>query len=129
MKIVGIFLEYNGKFVIVLRHPHKPNGNLWGLPAGKVEPDETETAAALRELHEETGYQAQESELEHLNTRDYGDPSYNFAAYRVKLAQPYDVKLEDSAHAEFRWVTGKECDTLPNLVPDFHELLKVTSYV
>src|SRR5579859_141289 len=30
----------------------------WQLPAGRVEADELPAAAALRELHEETGYQA-----------------------------------------------------------------------
>lgn len=55
LRVVGCFLEYEGKFVLLHRHAHKPNGGTWGLPAGKVEPGESDTAAVLRELWEETG--------------------------------------------------------------------------
>ena len=37
MKVVGCFLEYDGRFVIVHRHAHKVDGDTWGLPGGKVE--------------------------------------------------------------------------------------------
>jgi len=50
MRVVGCFLEYNDKFVIVLRHAHKPDGNTWGLPSGKIEQDENDTEAVLREI-------------------------------------------------------------------------------
>ena len=131
MNIVGCFLEYQGKFVIVLRHDHKPNGGTWGLPAGKVDPGEDNETAALRELFEETGYRATDSELEHLGDYDFGpaDKRYTFATYRVKLMTPHGMIIEDAAHAEYRWVTADECYALDNLVPDFHELLKTINFV
>lgn len=63
MKIVGCFLEYNGKFLILLRQSHKPNGNTWGLPAGKVEENENERDAVVREVYEETGYKLKDRDL------------------------------------------------------------------
>ncbi|OBB91254.1 NUDIX hydrolase [Mycolicibacterium peregrinum] len=38
---------------------HRPRYDDWSLPKGKVEPDETDPVAAVREVHEETGYAAQ----------------------------------------------------------------------
>lgn len=73
MRIVGCFLEYDSKFVILLRHSHKPSGDTWGLPAGKVEAGEDDKTALLRELREETGYKADESELLHLGDFSFGD--------------------------------------------------------
>ncbi|MBU9764435.1 NUDIX hydrolase [Mycobacterium sp. TNTM28] len=38
---------------------HRPRYDDWSLPKGKVEFDETDPVAAVREVHEETGYTAQ----------------------------------------------------------------------
>lgn len=38
---------------------HRPRYDDWSLPKGKVDPGETGPAAAVREVHEETGYRAQ----------------------------------------------------------------------
>jgi 8-oxo-(d)GTP phosphatase len=35
---------------------HRPRYNDWSLPKGKLDPGETEPVAAVREVHEETGY-------------------------------------------------------------------------
>lgn len=37
---------------------HRPRYDDWSLPKGKVDPGETEPVAAVREVHEETGYTA-----------------------------------------------------------------------
>ena len=113
-----------------MRRSHKPDGDTWGLPAGKVEQGEEDQVALLRELKEETGYLASENELEHLLDFNFGqDNKYTFAAYRIKLARPHELILEDAAHADFKWVTATECYAMPNLIPDFHELLRLVGFV
>jgi 8-oxo-dGTP pyrophosphatase MutT (NUDIX family) len=132
MRIVGCFLEYNGKFVILLRHSHKPDGNTWGLAGGKVELGETDQNAMLRELHEETGYQATAHELEHLGDNEFissSGKSYVFVTYKVKLKDPHQVLLEASAHSEYKWATAEECYDKTDLIPGFHELLRIIGYV
>lgn len=127
MRIAGCFLEYDGRFVILLRQPHKPAGNNWGIPAGKLEDGEDAKTAAKRELQEETGYAASDTQLEHVGDYDFGqgDGQYRFYIYRVKLDQPFDVVLEDAAHSEFRWVTASEFDAMPNLLPDIQKMLRL----
>lgn len=48
---VIIFARYLGKWIFV----REKGQSSWSLPAGHLESDETTFAAALRELHEETG--------------------------------------------------------------------------
>lgn len=130
-RIVGCFLEHDGKFVILRRRADKPDGNTWGLPAGKVEPGETDTAAMLRELYEETGYQADPNELTHLGEFALGQPGkqYLFNTYLVRIDNPHDVSLEPNAHESFDWVTPEECYAKNDLIADFHELLRSTGLV
>jgi 8-oxo-dGTP pyrophosphatase MutT (NUDIX family) len=132
MRVAGCFLEHQGKFVILYRHSHKPDGDTWGLPGGKVEQGESDEAAILRELAEETGYKASDSELEHIGDFDFVSPRgtpYTYVTFRVALGREHSVQLERSAHAEYRWVTAEECDALPNLITDFDTLLRLTGHI
>lgn len=132
MRVVGCFLEYQGKFVILYRHSHKPDGNTWGLPSGKVEAREDDVAATLRELQEETGYKADASELEHLGDFDFvssrGEPLL-YGTYRIRLDSPHEVQLEEQGHAEYKWVTPAECDAREDLISGFHKLLRLVGYI
>ena len=132
MRIVGCFLEHDGKFLILLRHAHKPDGGTWGLPAGKVEPDESDKHAMVRELREETGYHATEEELEHLGdfpfTSSRGE-QYVFATFRVKLDDPHELVVEEAAHADHKWVTPEECYARTDLIDGAHELLRLVGYI
>jgi 8-oxo-dGTP pyrophosphatase MutT (NUDIX family) len=131
MRVAGCFLEYNGKFLILLRHGHKPDGNTWGLAGGKVETGESDEQAIIRELAEETGYVARPSELEHLGNFPFlslRGENYIFSTFRIRLAKPHTVKLEASAHNDFAWVSPQECLAKQNLIHDFDTLLKLVGY-
>jgi 8-oxo-dGTP pyrophosphatase MutT (NUDIX family) len=131
MKIAGCFLEHDGKFLILLRQSHKPHGKTWGLPAGKIEAGETEQDTAMREVREETGYTLKQSELVHIGDFTFGPVAeqYHMTVYRVSLPHVFDIVLDSNAHSDHRWVTPEECYALPNLIPDFHELLRLVGYI
>lgn len=101
------------------------------MPAGKVEADESDTVAMVRELYEETGYKASESELVHLGDFNFGsdDNRYTFVTYKVQLNEQFPLVLESQAHKGYDWVSGKDCYAIPNLITDFHDLLRQLGYV
>jgi 8-oxo-dGTP diphosphatase len=132
VRVVGCFMLYQDKFVILLRHSHKPDGNTWGLPSGKVEPGESDEAAMLRELAEETGYHAQATELQHLGDYDFissRGQAYTYVTYQLRLQKPHTIRLEDAAHSTYQWLSAEDCYAKPDLISGFHSLLKLTGKV
>ena len=89
----------------------KNNPNDWGLPGGKVDPDETSQQAIRREVMEETGI----TDLDFRWGFDYRDtPPYGrgkVARYYVAetaehhVTLPVNPALGRAEHEEFRWVT------------------------
>lgn len=127
MRVVGCFLEYDNKFVLLRRHSHKPDGDSWGLPAGKVDPGEADEAAILRELFEETGYSATPEQLQLLDEHQFHMPSgtvNDFVSYRVKLTDPHEVIREKASHSAHKWVTPQEAYAMNDLIFGLHEVFR-----
>jgi len=132
MRVVGCFLEYDNKFVLVHRLPHKPDGDTWGLPSGKVEENESDLDAFRRELYEETGYKARDSEIKLLGKYDFisprGDP-ITYITYKVKLSSFHEVVLEKAAHSEYKWVSIEEADSMTDLIHGLHDLFRLVGFL
>jgi 8-oxo-dGTP diphosphatase len=113
--IVGCFCVANGTFLLLLRHDHKPEGNTWAIPAGKVEPGEDLTKAMVRELNEETGFASADTMPVHARTVFLRYPTYDFTFHMYTLALPdaFSVKIEEAAHKAACWVTLAEAKQLP----------------
>ena len=59
----AIAVVVRGERLLLVRRSHRPDAGRWGFPGGKIEPGETVSAAALRELDEETGVAADAIEV------------------------------------------------------------------
>src|SRR5437660_12557768 len=68
--------------VLLIRRKHDPFAGMWAIPGGFVDMDEPLEAAARRELHEETGLEA--DRLEQLYT--FGDPDRDPRGRTISVA-------------------------------------------
>lgn len=132
MRVVGCYLQYKDTILLLLRHAHKPEGNTWALPGGKVDPGESDVDALIRELYEETGYKASLRQVELLNEHQFQMSNgewYDYVTHRVITDNPHDVTLEESAHKDYMWVTVEEADKRKDLILGLHELFRLTGYI
>lgn len=89
---------------------HRPHYDDWSLPKGKLDPGETSPIAAVRELTEETGYDAVLERF--LTTVEY---SVNGSAKTVDYftARPVSGEFTPNAEVdELRWVPLEEAQSL-----------------
>ncbi len=100
------------------------------MPAGKVEKDEADKDAVIREVAEETGFHIPPDQLEFVKEIiwDFPEKIVEFVAYRVNLESPIAVKLNENEHQGFTWVTAKECYGRNDLMHGVHDLLEKVGY-
>lgn len=124
-------MEYDGKFIIMHRNPDVYEANKYGLVAGKVDKGESDIQAMLKEIQQETGYEAKQDELEFLGEYRWEHPEkiYDFVTYSIKLKEKIKVRLKRDEHQGYLWVTPEECYARNDLIHDFHKLLRDVGYV
>lgn len=52
---VGAVIKDGSGRLLLIRRGHEPGKGLWSIPGGRVEPGESDEAALVREVREETG--------------------------------------------------------------------------
>jgi 8-oxo-dGTP diphosphatase len=90
---------------------HRPKYMDWSLPKGKLEKGETWKQAALREVKEETGFEAKA--LEELPPVSYLDRKARSKLVRYWLMEPLEGGFEPHDEVdELRWLTRREAGKL-----------------
>lgn len=108
------YVEIDGKILIMERAITQSEGQTWGVPAGKIEPNEMPLQAALRELFEETNIRISPSQIKAIGKLYVQKPkiSYIYHMFQVHLSEIPEVKLS-SEHTRFLWATPQELEPLP----------------
>jgi len=123
-EVASCIVEHNGKILLLLRQDHKPEGNTWCLPAGKVEPHETIQAAVIREIREETGIELVNPFFFKSVFVRYPKYDYVYHIFHVTLNQAPVVTCNPAEHKQFQWKTPADA-LKENLILDLDACLKL----
>lgn len=107
----GCFVQYEDKILLLHRQDHKPEGNSWGAPGGKLDPYETPKDAVIRETYEETGLLIEGDEVEYVCDVYYRNEKSDvlFHLFRGNILQnPEEVKISFEEHKGFTWVKPED---------------------
>jgi len=112
----------NGKKILLC---HVTGSKHWDLPKGKLDPNETELNAAVRELYEETSLRVDPAELNHLGLFKYKkDKELSLFLYQVEK-MPKTRELECfSTFDSGKGVYKKEMNAFANI-----DWQKISKYV
>ena len=110
IRVVAAVIEHDGRYLITQRNSNAVLPGLWEFPGGRVEPDEEEAPALLREVRGRIG-------VDVIIGAKLGEHLHDYTGYQVHLTM-YSCKLPAEARpypatvADLRWVTSRE-------VPDY----------
>lgn len=115
VEVAGIYVNVNGKILLLQLSDHKHEKGAWGVPAGKLEAHEKPLHAAKRELFEETGINIEsEDAFQSLGALYIRKPEldyvYHLFGIRLDAIPPLSLSAEHCSHA---WVSKKEAEALP----------------
>ncbi len=124
--VVGCFVLWSDRFLLLHRHEHKTNGGKWGLPAGKRDANEDLSHAMVRELQEETGIVIRKSSLTPRGSVfvRHAGRDFVYHMFSIELSGEPPISLSPTEHQAYRWVTPEESFVLP-LVHDQAECTKM----
>ncbi|WP_106617571.1 NUDIX hydrolase [Saccharothrix carnea] len=115
----GIAHNPDGRLLLV-RRANPPGEGLWSLPGGRVEPDESDETALMRELREETGLSVTVGALIGTVTRPAPRGLYEIHDYACQVRSGVLRPGDDASDA--RWADAAILATLP-LTEMLHDTL------
>ena len=117
--VVSCFIQHDRKFLLLHRQDHKPQGDTWGVPAGKVDDGEDLKSAIQREIQEEVGLSINKMELIFFKSYfvRYAEYDFVYHIFSVTLDLVPELKLDTREHKDIKWVTPIEALGM-NLIQD-----------
>ncbi|HYO88393.1 MAG TPA: NUDIX hydrolase [Candidatus Limnocylindrales bacterium] len=108
--------------VLLVRRSNDPGRGKWALPAGFIDPDEDPRAAAVRELEEETGLEAEITGLIGLFHRPDPDGLADLVIAYSALPVGGRLRAGDDASAA-HWFSASALDSMPIALTTTERLL------
>ena len=94
--------------VLLHQRVKDPNKGLWVAPGGKLEPDESPTECAIREMREESGLEISDATLRGIMTEVSPRPDYQWVTF-IFAATAWTGELAPAQGVgQFRWVRTSE---------------------
>jgi mutator protein MutT len=107
--VVAAVIEDGHRFLVTRRQPGVHLAGMWEFPGGKIDPEESHSAALKRELREEIGVEVDVGDLMYETTHAYPDVTVALYFYRCRLLRGDPRPLLGQ---ELRWVPRAELPAL-----------------
>ena len=125
IEVVGAAIIKEDKVLVMQRSNQMTLPGMWEFPGGKVEADETEQEALIREIKEELSVTI--NILDYINEASY---DYDFGTVQLKVytAEIISGQITLEEHSDGKWVTAdelKNIDWAPVDIPAAKALVKV----
>lgn len=121
IKVAAGVLENDSGEILLCTRKLGSGGILWEFPGGKIEPGESASEAAGRELAEELDLRVYPADTMYMTVYDYGDKIVELHFVRCFCFDYSDMKMLD--HQQYRWV---DCNAIgiDELLPADKDFLK-----
>ena len=125
IEVVGAAIIKEDKVLAMQRSEQMTLPGMWEFPGGKVEADETEQEALIREIKEELNVTI--NILDYINEASY---DYDFGTVQLKVytAEIISGQITLEEHSDGKWVTAdelKNIDWAPVDIPAAKALVKI----
>lgn len=114
VQVAACYLEINNRLLLLQRAQGKLEAGKWGVPAGKLENNESPENAAKRELFEETGISFTDSSyIQCLNALYIRKPEvdYIYHSFKIQLDRIPEVCLSDE-HQNYLWANLNDIENI-----------------
>jgi len=127
LRVANCFTFFGERFLLLLRNDGRGDKDVYGLPGGTVEDNETALQGMQREHFEETGIKGDFCHLRTLFIRSPGR-DLELTLFHVQLETEVSVILDPTEHKSYCWVTPQEALELP-LMRDLKEFIEGKYYL
>ncbi|HAN4398507.1 TPA: CTP pyrophosphohydrolase [Escherichia coli] len=110
IEVVAAIIERDGKILLAQRPAHSDQAGLWEFAGGKVELDESQQQALVRELNEELGIEATVGEYVASHQREVSGRIIHLHAWHVP---DFHGTLQAHEHQALVWCSPEEALQYP----------------
>ena len=123
---IGCVVENSGEILLLHRQDHKPQGNTWGIPSGKIDEGESLEETLEREVFEETGIKIGADDTKYHGGLYVRFDNYDFIyhLYHINIKFYPKIVISSSEHKNYKWVEPKKSLDM-DLIEDLDGCLEI----
>lgn len=103
--VAAVITDENGKILITQRNFKKSQGGLWEFPGGKIEPNETQENAIVREIKEELNIDVKVEKYLDEEVFKYPEKEINLIALKCNIV---GGNMTLNEHEDAKWIDIEE---------------------